>query len=492
MTSMNRLVGLTLGFGLTLALAGACGSGDESDPAAGGSSSSTTSFTGTPPPTTTSSGTTTSSNSVNDESTSCADAIEMLEGKNSQDGVFYDYDGVINPAGDTDFFLLKVASDDSWIRIGTDANPDDDPDLINTVITLFDADGTNQLAQNLYDYPYNGDDSDMVVHIKKAGDYCLKVEDYSTYKEGETPEGSYTFTYRVFWVPIDFDLYDYYNLDKEPNNATGEAQAITTYSEDVDVYWFSNVAGHFDTGSDVDVYSFKTPVGAVTGHVYFPWGGTGSTSTPGMVRLLDGMGNTVAELDQQGSARQISVHVTGDTDYHLQVNRKDSDLGDHDFYFLKMRMTDYQNPQEIEPNNDGMTASVAMGKTNSGNPKLFSHYVGGQLDGGTGGVWAADEDWWSFEADQGKEVILSCKSVRYGTGLIKPEFAIVDSNLTVMQSETEKPDANLYWSSTSSSASKKAVKITSTGTHYLRIKATEKKADVSSSTYQCGIHVASQ
>ncbi len=492
MKSMTRLIGLTLGFGLTVALSGACGSGDESDPAAGGSSSTTTTFTSTPPPTTSSSGTT-SSNTINDESTSCDDAIEMEAGKNSQDGTFYDYEGVINPAGDTDFFKVTVASDDSWIRIGTDANSEDDPDLINTVITLFDADGTNQLAQNLYDYPYNGDDSDMVVHIKKAGDYCLKVEDYSTYKEGETPEGGYTFTYRVFWVPIDFDLYAYYNLDKEPNDAVGQAQAITTYSEDVDKYWTSNVAGHFDTGSDVDVYSFKTPIGATMGYVYFPWGGTGSTSTPGMVRLLDANGDTVGELDQEGSARQILVHVDGDATYHLQVNRqKDSSLGEHDFYFLKLRMTDSQNPQEIEPNNDSVTASVAMGKTNSSNPKLFSYYVGGELDGGSNGVWAADEDWWSFEADQGKDINLSCKSVRYGTGLIAPEFAIVDANLMVLQSEKEKSTDNLYWSNTSSSASKKAVKVATSGTHYLRIIASDKNAAVSATNYQCGIHVVTQ
>jgi hypothetical protein len=48
---------------------------------------------------------------------------------------------------------------------------------------------------------------------------------------------------------------------------------------------------------------------------------------------------------------------------------------------------------------------------------------------------------------------------------------------------------NINWSDTSSSASKGAVNVTATGTHYLHIASTVQDPNVTSGHYLCGIHV---
>jgi hypothetical protein len=237
-------------------------------------------------------------------------------------------------------------------------------------------------------------------------------------------------------------------------------------------------------------------MGTNTYWVYFAPKGEGSSLDPGIVRVRDQDGDVLSEFDFEKGARRIWLTLPeSTTSLVLEVNGQQSamEVGSNPFYHLETRVTDYENPQEVEPNDTSVDASIALGSVNSGNSKLFSHYVGGELNSGADeDNWMADTDWWSFQAQQGQNIILTCTSVRGGTGLIDPEFAIYregDLN-NAIQSEIEGDDKNLYWAQ-SSSASKPKIVVNQTGIYYLKITGDQRKQNVLSTNYACGIHVES-
>ncbi len=469
--------------------------------AGGGDATTTVTSTGTSMVTTgtgTMSGPTTTGGGKADESTSCEDALELEQKTNSLQLPFYQYDGgAVDPAGDTDFFKLTIENDGDWWTIGSDANPDGTSSGINTVITLLDETGKDQLAQNNYAYPSSGNDSELTYHFVKKGTYCVKIEDASTAFDGQTPEGGPSYQYRLYAVPIDYAQYPQHNLDAGSNDTPATAQAMTVSEGTSGVNDFANASGLFDASDDVDMYSLARRSGTKTYWVYFAPKGEGSSLDPGMVRVRDQDENILAELDFAKEAKRIWATIPdATTGLVLEVNGQEGELGDNPFYHIQSRTTDYENPQEVDDTNNGDStgAEVAVGQVNSTNPKLYSHYVGGTLNTADTSqdvtAWAADVDWWGFQAQQGQNIILTCTSVRGGTGLIDPEFAIYregDLN-NAIQSEKEGDSKNLYWAQ-STSASKPKIVVNQTGNYYLKITGDQRKANVLTTNYACGIHV---
>src|SRR5687767_3829216 len=54
--------------------------------------------------------------------------------------------GVLNPPGDDDWYTFEGMAD-QWVQILTTANMDDDPEMVDTVLTLYDSTMT-QIAEN--------------------------------------------------------------------------------------------------------------------------------------------------------------------------------------------------------------------------------------------------------------------------------------------------------------------------------------------------------
>jgi hypothetical protein len=101
---------------------------------------------------------------------------------------------VISPARDEDYYSFEGTAGD-WIQIVTIANPEDDPALIDTVITLFDASMT-QIAENDDSVPRINTDSEIITRLPATGTYYIQVQEFSTWMM-ETPEGGSTFTYQI-------------------------------------------------------------------------------------------------------------------------------------------------------------------------------------------------------------------------------------------------------------------------------------------------------
>jgi hypothetical protein len=313
------------------------------------------------------------------------------------------------------------------------------------------------------------------------------VEDFSTFSGG-TPAGGPTFAYRAVMVPVDFALYDFYNQDIEPNDDTLTPQTGLSFDIGNTQQLRTDFAGVLSATTDVDVYQWQAPLGGLAFNLYFtPDGsnGFGSTQDPGIIRVYEEDGVTVlAELDvQKGSQRLASVPIVAGNDYFFEVNwPAGAASGANDFYYLKFRTLDTVNAQELdEAGNDVATGAEIAPPTLDGT--TTRHFIGGSIA-------APDDDWWSFQANAGDTVVLVCSAWRAGAGVRDATFSIhADPAMAALETETEVETENINWSDTSSSASKGAVNITTTGTHYLHIASTLQDPNVTSGHYLCGIHV---
>ncbi|NIR36690.1 MAG: hypothetical protein GWO04_14375, partial [Actinobacteria bacterium] len=171
-----------------------------------------------------------------------ADAIELgtpVEG------------AVIDPAGDQDFYSFTGAAD-QWVIISTDANPDDDPEMVDTVLTLYDSSMT-QIAENDDSIPRFNTDSEIITRLPAAGTYYVVVQEFSDWAD-DTPEGMASFTYDLLAAELDPDAVGV-TVDAEGGDDLASSQSIglsTSANGD-----FGLLVGDLRDGSDVDVYRFS-------------------------------------------------------------------------------------------------------------------------------------------------------------------------------------------------------------------------------------------
>ncbi|MBM4360734.1 MAG: pre-peptidase C-terminal domain-containing protein, partial [Deltaproteobacteria bacterium] len=177
---------------------------------AGGSGATGTTTTSTvvgpgPGPTTVAGPSTSTGNMVpDDESSSCANAVALMGGMNSQSGVKYlAAEGILAEPNDKDFFKVTLKEGD-WVNIGTQANPDDDPMMVDTVVSLLSADGKTVIAEVDDSFPRASTDSNFDYRVPADGTYCLQVQEFSAWA-GMAPEGDPNYAYVLVVVPYDAD-----------------------------------------------------------------------------------------------------------------------------------------------------------------------------------------------------------------------------------------------------------------------------------------------
>jgi hypothetical protein len=409
----------------------------------------------------------------------------LIEQTNALGGIFYEAQDAIDPPGDIDFYSFPVSAG-QWSLIEVVGNEINDPDAIDSVVTVFNADGSVQLARSNDDTPRTGLDSELYYRAVMDGSLCVQVEDIST-ASGASPRGGPTFIYAFRSLPLDSDLYDGFNIDSEENDTIGTAQSGLSYFVNTQSQFFTGVAGEINIPADRDVYVLETPSSALRANIFFtPSGpsGYGSSVSLGKVEIIGSDGSTViSRLDYANGAAGLRFPVNQNDSYFLVVDTPPGSLGTNPFYFLKYQTQDAQNPQE---SNDTENDSVTGSETAQALPEFdgrISHFIGGNLSG------SADIDWWSFHASAGDTVSVACASRRNGTGVIDMAISLYeDPSATPLQSETESEIEDLIWADTSS-ASQPLVPITSTGTHYLNVSATSFSEEIVDRHYQCGIHV---
>jgi hypothetical protein len=462
--------------------------------AGGAGASVSVTSSGTVQPSTTGTGTGTSTGTGGgvpvDESTSCADAIQLDAKTNNSMLTFYDAEGIIGEPGDADYFKFDAQKGD-WLQLFTDANPMDDSTMIDTVLTLYNADGSTQLAEVDDAFPRQSTDSELFYHVVADGTYCVKVWEFSDWN-GDMAEGGPTYKYRVGTVPIDFAVYEQYNLDTEPNDSTSAPQSNLSYGLSQSNQNFTTFAGSFASGTDVDVYEITTPAAAVGMSTTFtPSGsdGNGSTQGPGNVSIYAADGTTmVGFLDyQKGADGFSSVPVMENTTYYLEVARPAGSAGANDSYAIKFRTTEQLNPQETNDsaNDASGGAEIAVGQVSPNNAKTNSFFIGGTLTG------LPDTDWWKISASEKDVIVVACSALRAGGGVVATVSLYGPDATNMLQSETETEAADILWSAHPTKASMAPITAAATGDYYVEISGSIQNANNTGNWYMCGVHVTS-
>jgi Bacterial pre-peptidase C-terminal domain len=424
-----------------------------------------------------------------DTNNSCAEADVMEELMNQAGGTFFEGMGVIDPAQDGDYYKFTANAGD-WIWLATDANPDDIPEMIDTVITLYNEDGSTQLAQVDDAFPRVSTDSELFFRATETGTYCLKVEEFSDWA-GQTPEGDPTFGFRVLAIPVDFALYEQFSEDTEVNNTLAAPQTGLSYTVSMTNTNFTQLAGVFDDDADVDVYAFEAGTGALAMALDFTPGGTdgfGSTQEPGVINLYDpaDLNNALARLDvANGSDGFSSVPIPAGGTVLIEVQKPAGAAGANPFYFLKTFGVSAVNEQETDDTANNASAGAGQAAATP-NGDTTSYFIGGTLPAG-------DSDWWQIpNVASGQDITVVCSAQRAGSGVgdFTVDYYGTNAGGASVQNETENATANILWSNLSPDASQPAITNATAGTHFIRLQSTMDIAGVTSRFYLCGVHVA--
>lgn len=467
----------------------------------GGTGGGSTSTVVGPGPTSTAAGPTSSSSSgmpMPDESTGCADAVELAAGVNSMDGVKYlAAKAVLAVAEDKDYFKFTAKKGD-WINLLTQGGGNGDTAIIDPVITLFSADGLTPLAEVDDSFPRIDTNSNFYFRIPADGTYCVEVQEFSTWKNVEPKKGDDTLTYDLVVVPYDADnlkVLKGREFDKEPNNDVAAAQLMSNLGSSKAGDVFSYLFGALEPKTDKDLFKLTTPKGAVGLAMNFaPSGvsGNGSTGNIGLVSVWNAdHSKLIAQLDYNEATAQLSgggdygmssVPVLQNTTYLFETERKaGTEVGSNDFYSFFSSTQNTLNPQEVNDMGNGTAAGaeVLTAMVSASDPKVQNRFLGGSMP-------AMDTDFWKFEATAGEKIIVACSSRRAGSGVNGFAVTLLDSASLVLQTEVEKTTADLAWSD-SDTASMKSV-LAKTGTYYVKLSGAGAVANGATSMhYLCGV-----
>ncbi|MFO8072603.1 MAG: hypothetical protein R6V85_12090 [Polyangia bacterium] len=415
---------------------------------------------------------------------SCAEALPIELGDEA--GV----EGWINSDGDADHYALEVDEGD-FIAIFTSANPEDDTEMLDTVVSVYNEDGSTLLATGDDSIPRFSTDTELFYRAAESGTLCLKVEEWSSWA-GETPESDSSWKYVLFALPM--DTVNGPNPEAEPNDDLDNAQEMEFYEPTSSSNTYAFPYGVFDPADDVEVFSYTQPAGNVASHFYFmpigPGGsgadaaeGHGSTAEPGLVQLSDGSGNVIASLDASLGSSDMSVPLPAGAEVALWLQRPDgATAGANDFYVIRQLNTDTDNPAEQEAgDNSNDTLATAETITISDG----SGFILGEIDP------AGDVDYFAFDVGSADTLSVACGAARSGSGLESARFAIHDDADNELQFEVESDAADIWWSDYEG-ASKPALTVSPDQTYYLRVSAGGQDPQVSSTFYRCGLHPTSE
>ncbi len=419
-----------------------------------------------------------------DISTSCADAVPLLmDGEWTQSELEF--------PEDEDFFTVTLAQD-AFVDIWTGHYDEAVDGQLDPVISLYTEDGATLLATADDQIPRANTDSELRYHAY-AGTYCVKIEGWEHWAGSTSSIPTEDWTYALNALEMDPTIPDLWyegvlNPDTEPNDIPGQAQAGTLYEGSSASY--GTVYGLIDDADDVDIYAFTTGANGahISAYFYKPTGpggpgeeGHGTTLDVGVIDITDTFGTVLARVDGALGMTSLSLPFDGPQDILLWVQPAAGwTPGDNDFYVIDVSNAFQSNPLEGEneddSNNSPATAEYA---TFSGG----SAYLAGSI------YAPNDVDFWGFDADAGQILALACGAARNGSGLVDATFEIWAGDGTVLQSETETLESDIYWSdSPYGDPSMPAVQITDAGTYFLVVTAGSQDPVVTSSTYMCGIH----
>jgi hypothetical protein len=374
--------------------------------------------------------------------------------------------GHINPAGDFDYFSFEAAAGD-WLVLYTTANPSSQPNRVDTVITLYDSNMV-QLAENDDGIPRQSPDSEIIYHVPTTGTYFIMVQEFSTWKEGRTPEGAENYRYRIHVDKFVAENNDYITIDSEAGNDIATANNLTFYSRANSGYAMGTLA----SDSDIDVYRFTIPVGPDQNFraQIMPAGvdGYGSTSGIGLIWITDVTGSTItARIDNgpQDLFRLSPPLAAGD--YLMWVSHPGMATGSNDHYTIKNYLNNDNPPEMEDTNNDTREGAELVTMSDA---TLRSGFILTDMPFG-------DVDNLKFEVKTGEEVAVYCGSRSSGSGIQQLTATVTDMSGTMIGTGTETATSGISLSE---------MTITST-MGYVRLSRGEQDMEVTGQWVRCGI-----
>ena len=388
--------------------------------------------------------------------------------------------GVIDPEGDVDYYSFAGEAG-VWVTTYTEANPNDQDELIDTVITLYDSEQV-QLAENDNLAERNAADSSMIMRLPYTGTYYLKVQDRSTWALNQNPRGGRNFTYRVVVATMNMDATQV-NVEMETGNDEASAQ---------DLGWTEGGSGYILGGltnpQDVDVYAFSVAEPdegqPVEGHlevdVRTPGvSGNGATSAVGRIWITNAANtDTIARVRYSRSITGIEPALPPG-DYLLWVNHPSRDSaiavppGDNDFYVMTLRLRGDNVPEAAEETNDERGTPEPVELTDQGGGRR-SGFILAQLGDG-------DVDHFGVTAlDSEGTMSVVCRSRLAGSGIrgLKAELWTAGAAERIAQ-DTEGAEMVYIQNASIEGGAEYIVRLSKSG----------QEDDVSGVWVRCGIHL---
>jgi hypothetical protein len=374
----------------------------------------------------------------------------------------------IQAAGDRDFFSVDLTADD-WLLLATEANPDDDTEMVDTVIQLFDGpDEANMVAENDDALPRVNTDSELIYHVPADGTYYIRVLEWSDWTSTDPLEGDPSFTYTLTAGTVDPSA-AVVTIDGETGNDAASAQTVNT---DMD---FGIVLGTFADAADIDVFSFS--VSDRTAFFMMPSGveGFGSTAAIGDIYVTNMAGTEIiARLNNSMNSVESISPAVDPGDYLLFVEHASTAAGANDFFVLKGYTGFMENPAEtMEATNGTLAGAEALTQERDMDTMLNQGFILAQMS-------ETDVDYFSFDVADGEIIYVSCGSRSVGSGVMGLTAEVRDDTDTVVDMQLEDPSDGIFIDGSMSTPP-------GAGTYYLRLTATGQDAEITGAFVRCGV-----
>ena len=392
------------------------------------------------------------------DSFSEADAIELavtIEG------------AAISPAGDLDYYSFTGTAG-QWIVITTDANPEDDLEMLDTVVTLYDA-SMNVVAENDDSIPRTNTDSQLVTRLPADGTYFVLVQEWTTWAS-ETPEGNPSFMYDLSIGQVD-PAAPSVTIDAEGGDDAASAQPLRLESltnGDVGL-----LIGDLRDASDVDIYSFAITEAR-------PWisftvlakgtDATGSTADPSMLWVTNMDGTEVIARVAPNQNMRLSPGLPPGN-YLLWVEHGGA-TGANDFYVVRTIRSGTDNDVEMSEDLNGVAATAeAISQRPADDDNIRRGFILAQLPEG-------DTDYYSVQVLAGEVLTVACRSRTAGSGILDLTVAIIDiTGATEIVSDTETDTDNVFHD---------GIDVGEPGTYLVRLTRGAQDPEVTGTWVRCG------
>jgi hypothetical protein len=369
--------------------------------------------------------------------------------------------GVLEPAGDVDFYAFEGTEGD-WLEIAVDADPLGEDAAFDSLLTLYDA-SRMQIARNDDTVPGVPPHSEILFHVPATGTYYVRVEDL------DDPPIADLRPYELTIATLNTGK-TFITEDREAGDDAASAVGVGFTSSGANL-----TVGTFRDTSDVDVYSVTLTTNARLTVYLMPWGadGHGSTTSAGNLWVTDMVGTEIiGRIDNRVPDWFVLNAPLPRGSYLLWVEHPGTVGGDNDFYAMKVFRSRTDNtPEAMEGTNDTLAGAEMLSQ--STDPVRAAFILADLPDG--------DVDYFSFEVLDGEVVTAACGANTSGSGVRDLSMEIRDASDTMLVSATEAPPSNAFISD---------AMITAAGTYYLRLAKGSQDPEVTGTWVRCAVRAS--